>query len=246
LFVIGPAVPLYFNFTAQDFAPSRQVFIRRLLSPRIGPPITHRELQIRFFISVYWIWIAYLMLDFFHVLLSIFFVAVLRVDAPDEWPPLFGSPGQAYSIRRFWTRFWHRLTVPSCASSGQLVTRRLAGMTPGSRPERVFITFWTFCLSGVCHTVADWQAGELSRPMDDIVFFLANFAAGVVESLIVTWVDRTWKRHGRGRVHQLLWSDAGRKTIGFAWVLGFFFWVAPKWQYPKLYDTLLHFEIQSR
>jgi hypothetical protein len=67
--------------------------------------MTHRELQIRFFMSVYWIWIASLMLDFFHVLLSIFFVAVLRIDAPDEWPPLFGSRGQAYSIRRFWTRF---------------------------------------------------------------------------------------------------------------------------------------------
>ncbi|GAT26319.1 oxidoreductase [Aspergillus luchuensis] len=31
LIFIGPMVPIHFNFTAQDFAPSRKVFFRRLL-----------------------------------------------------------------------------------------------------------------------------------------------------------------------------------------------------------------------
>jgi hypothetical protein len=111
-------------------------------------------MEVRLFLSVYWIWIAYLMLDMYNVLLSIFFSVILRLDTPDEWKPLFGSPLQAYSICRFWTKFWHRLTVSCCASSGKQVTRRL-GMTPSSHCEKTFVTFWTFLLSGVCHVVMD-------------------------------------------------------------------------------------------
>lgn len=54
LFIIGPLVPLYFNFTAQDFAPSRKVFLRRLLPLHNNHhPITLREIQIRLFLSIY-------------------------------------------------------------------------------------------------------------------------------------------------------------------------------------------------
>ncbi|KAI9754892.1 MAG: hypothetical protein M4579_004492 [Chaenotheca gracillima] len=242
LFIVGPLVPLYFGFHAQDFTPSRQVFIRRLLSSSFGPPITSREIQIRCFISVYWIWIAFLMLDVCNVLLSILFFGILRLDAPEDWRPLFGSPLQAYSIRRFWTKFWHKLTAPSCASSGRWINRELLGMAPGSRNEKTFIAFWTFFLSGICHAVSDWQGGELGMPMDDVYFFVANFVAGAVETVVVQLANRALKNNGHDRLQQILWSDAGRRIIGFVWVLGFFFWITPKWQFPKLHAVLQQVE----
>ncbi|XRM48114.1 hypothetical protein ABZX51_011054 [Aspergillus tubingensis] len=180
--IIGPLVPLHFNFTAQDFAPSRKVFFRRLLPlPYDHPPITFREVEIRLYLSVYWIWIAYLMLDLCNSLLSIFFTVILRLDDPNEWQPLFGSPLEAYSISRFWTKFWHRLTVSFCTSSGTQVTRHLIGMTPGCRSEKVFLAFWTFLLSGLCHAIADWQSGEPCHPHHDMLFFIANFMASALE-----------------------------------------------------------------
>ncbi|KAE8132833.1 hypothetical protein BDV38DRAFT_287429 [Aspergillus pseudotamarii] len=240
LFIIGPLVPLYFNFTAQDFAPSRKVFLRRLLPLHDNhPPITLREIEIRLFLSIYWIWIAYLMLDLCNALLSILFSVILRLDTPNEWQPLFGSPLQAYSIRRFWTKFWHRLTVSCCASSGTQVTRRLMGMTPGCQTEKIFVAFWTFLLSGLCHVIADWQAGEPCHPHDDLLFFVANFMASALELLVVRRLERV--KGCRADDDKDIWSVL-LKTInavsGYVWVLGFFFWITPKWQYPKLYTVL--------
>jgi hypothetical protein len=245
LFVIGSLVPLHFGFTAQDFAPSRQVFVRRLLSLSGDPPITVREIEIRLFLSVYWIWVAYLMLDMCSILLSIFFSVILRLDTPDEWKPLFGSPLQAYSVRRFWTKFWHRLTVSCCASSSKQVTRRLVGMTPGSRCEKIFVAFWTFLLSGVCHVVADWQAGEPCHPYNDMLFFVANFVAGAVELVVADRLNRVKKRSGDGTFNQLIWSNPTKIIVGYVWVLGFFFWITSKWQYPKLHAVLTQAQRQG-
>ncbi|EIT80680.1 hypothetical protein AO1008_07129 [Aspergillus oryzae 100-8] len=240
LFIIGPLVPLYFNFTAQDFAPSRKVFLRRLLALHNNHhPITLREIQIRLFLSIYWIWIAYLMLDLCNALLSIIFSVILRLDTPNEWQPLFGSPLQACSIRRFWTKFWHRLTVSCCASSGTQVTRRLIGMTPGCRSEKIFVAFWTFLLSGLCHVIADWQAGEPCHPHDDLLFFVANFMASALELLVVRRLERV--KGYRADHDKDIWSvllKTTNRVVGYVWVLGFFFWITPKWQYPKLYAVL--------
>jgi hypothetical protein len=169
---------MYFTFSAADFAPTRQILIRRLLSLQPEPPFTAREMQIRFYVSMYWIWIAYLMLELCHTVLALFFVVLLRLDNPEDWTPLFGSPLQAYSIRRFWTKFWHRLTVAPCVSSGRMITRRVAGLQPGSQHEKIFIAPWAFFVSGIFHVVADWASGEPCYPVDDMLFFIANFLAG--------------------------------------------------------------------
>jgi hypothetical protein len=185
---------------------------------------------------------SYLALDLGHVLLSIFFVAILRIDAPEEWPPLFGSPLEAYSVRRFWAKFWHRLSAPCCASLGRLVSRRVAGMRPGSRLEKLFIIFWIFLLSAVYHAVADWQAEEPCTPACDLYFYLAHFAAGAIETFVPPMVERALKWTNNGRVRQLLWSESGRRYIGYAWFLGVFVWSVPKWQYQKFHFTLQQVE----
>ncbi|KAF2469720.1 uncharacterized protein BDR25DRAFT_227320 [Lindgomyces ingoldianus] len=233
--VIGPTVSTYFRLTAADFAPSYHPFVSRLLWPDSGPAITIREIQLRSLMSVYWIWLAFLLLDGANVLLSIFFVAVLRIDTPEEWPPLYGSPLRGSSIRGFWAKFWHRLAGPSCACSGRLITRRIMRLAPHSNYEKVVIAFWTFFVSGVFHAVADWQGGETVMPVGEMQFWLANFAAGAIEMLVVGAVGR---RLRDGRLGQALRSNVLRKTIGFVWVFAFFFWVVPMWQYPKFYAAM--------
>ncbi|KAJ5950782.1 uncharacterized protein N7479_009195 [Penicillium vulpinum] len=236
--VVEPFTLLYFGLEAQDFAPSRQVLFRRLLWPDAGPVIDSRELQIRLFVSVSWIWTGYLMLDTCHVLLSIFFVTILRIDNPEEWPPLFGSPLEAYSVRRFWVKFWHRMTVPSCTYTGKFFTRRIAKLAPGARAEKLFIAFWAFFLSAIYHAMADWQAGEPCCPTADFVFFMANFGAAAIETIAVPITSSLLKGRSNSRLCQILLSERGRKLIGYAWLLGFFFWIVPKWQYPKVYLVL--------
>lgn len=242
LCIFEPFMILYIYPTSEDFAPSRQVLFRRLLWPSAGPEFTQREIQIRLFTSVSWIWQGFLMLHTCHVLLSIFFVTILCIDTPEEWPPLFGSPMQAYSVRRFWTKFWHRMTVPGSTSSGKIVARRVGGVVPRSRLEKLFIAFWTFLLSGIYHAIADWQAGESCVPSADLFFFIANFGAAAIETIAVPMIIPVWKQHSNSILCRIILSDRGRKLIGFAWILGFFFWVVPKWQYSKMHLTLLKAE----
>jgi hypothetical protein len=234
-FAIG-AVPGLFWLNSKDFAPSQEGYIRRLLFPGTGPPVTIRETEIRLFMSYYWIWTSYLILDTCHILLSIFFVGVVRIDEPQEWRPLFGSPLQAYSIGRFWTRFWHRLTTPSCISSGRQITRNVLRMRPGSRGEKILVALWTFLVSGMFHTISDWQAGEMTTPSRDIKFFLASFAFGMVELQIVKLIKGLLPIHsccGRN-----LRSTVVARLAGYTWVLCFFFCTSPKWQYAKLYRAV--------
>ena len=238
LCLIAPIIMIYFDFTPEDFAPSRQVLLRRLLFPNTGPPFTIREIQIRSTWSLYWVWNVYLMLDTCHVLLSIIFVAMLRLDAPQEWPSLFGSPTQAYSLRRFWGRFWHRITVPFSLNSGRLITRRWLRISTGSRLEKVAVALWTFFLSAVAHSLTDWFSGAPCNPLSELHFYLVNFAAAAIESLAVPYLDQALLRSGKSRLRRILWSSPVRIIGGFSWVFCVFFWVAPKVQYSKLLDLV--------
>ncbi|KAG2022028.1 hypothetical protein GB937_004122 [Aspergillus fischeri] len=241
LSIVGPLLSIHFTFSAEDFEPSRQILIRRMLSLQPEPPFTAREMQIRFYVSVYWIWIAYLMLELCNTVLALFFVVILRLDNPEDWTPLFGSPLQAYSIRRFWTKFWHRLAVAPCVSSGRMITRRVARLQPGSQHEKISIAFWAFFVSGIFHVVADWASGEPCYLIDDMFFFVANFLAGAIESAIGKGLENAMKRSKNGMVRGLLRSGIVRKMIGYIWVLGFMFWITPKWQYRKLHASLTEF-----
>ncbi|KAJ5874776.1 uncharacterized protein N7529_003206 [Penicillium soppii] len=231
-FIIGPFVFLNFSFTSHDFGRVQEIFIRRLIWSDYGPSITPREIQIRILLSVYWIWLTYFMLEVCHILLSVFFVVIIRVDTPEEWPPLFGSVGEAYGVRRFWAKFWHQLTTPCCASSGKLITRRLLRFKPASFFEKCFIAFWTFFLSAIYHFVADWMAGEPCRPMNDLFFFLINFLVVTAEIFVASvWTQVPNVEVGRGKHFH---TSKGQKLAGLIWLLLFFFWSVPKWQYSKL------------
>lgn len=233
--VIGPAVTVYFGLSRAHFAPAFHPFVRRIMWHDPGVSITAHEVELRSFMAVYWIWLAYLLLDGAHVLLSVLFVSILHLDPPEEWPPLFGSLLYAYSIRGFWGKFWHRVASPACARSGRLVTRRILGLMPRSGAEKLFIAFWTFFISGVFHAVADWQGGEAVMPLGEMRFWLLNFVACAVEMLVANGVKGCWKGNRLGCAWKL---DRLTKAFGFVWVFSFFFWVVPKWQYPKLYHAL--------
>jgi hypothetical protein len=90
------------QLSRRDFGPDKQGIL---------PPLTERDLCLRALMSSRWIWDTCLLLTVTHDLLAAVFVSVLQWDRPHEWPPLFGSITEAYSLRRFWGVFWHRLHV---------------------------------------------------------------------------------------------------------------------------------------
>lgn len=226
----GPFLP----FTPSDFSPTRQVFLRRLLLN--SESITLREIGLRACLAMRWIWIAIYEIEAAHAFLAIVFVAVLRFDTAEEWPLLFGNVTEAYSLRTFWGRYWHRIANRSYTNLGRMASRRGFGLSSSTMSDKVTRIFVVFLISGLAHSLVSWCGGDKRNYMLDTYFFLLNFLGGVVEvTALKLWDMTPGSTHG---AHMRLM----RKIFGYCWVFCFFFCVVPKWQYPRAYEQLRQIE----
>ncbi|AEO63645.1 uncharacterized protein THITE_26742, partial [Thermothielavioides terrestris NRRL 8126] len=157
-----------------DFGPDKRGFL---------PPLSKRDLTLRALISSKWIWDTYLLLSAAHDLLAVLFVSVLQWDRSDEWPALFGNITEAYSLRRFWGVFWHRLHVrvfdaymPSIALQAKMVRRAIV--------SRALRALWMFTLSAICHAVSNWVLTKRSNATHELRFFLSNYVVCLAETVL--------------------------------------------------------------
>ncbi|EME79514.1 uncharacterized protein MYCFIDRAFT_208814 [Pseudocercospora fijiensis CIRAD86] len=166
--------PAIFPVQIDDFSPVYTTYFRRLLFPN-NTPITYHETLVRIIWTFLWALGPYLTLESAHALFAIFFVAILRTDEAEEWPPLFGSLAEAYGMRRFWGVFWHRLIVRAYSNFGRVLARR-AGME-----RRMVVAFVVFGLSGLAHAATAWLFGDTYWGLD-VVWFLGCFVVGAMET----------------------------------------------------------------
>jgi hypothetical protein len=228
-------IAAFTNVTAADFAPHMEFLpLDRLLN------MSAHEFRVRSIMSVQWIWSAYFFLEFYHCLLSIIFVSILRFDKPEEWPALFGSPLEASTVRGFWAKFWHRLTVPTYTHYALLISRKALGMRAGSRAEKTVVPMCIFLFAGLSHSLVGWAMGDaaLSR---DVLFCVVNFAAAAVEVA----VSKALKGDTQARWPLPRIPAPLQKSLGLAGVFLFFFSVVPMWMYPKVYPSILAAQAQQ-
>lgn len=240
----GAFLPL----TKDDFTPVKQTYFRRLFglyhaAAASSNTITFRESALRALTATHWISTSYLTLNAARDTLAVFFTCVLRLDEPADWPVrFFGSPREAYTLRRFWGRFWHRLVYRSYGNWGRWVAQRLLGSRrrkPSSAQENWCVALVVFVLSGVLHAlVMKWSLRmEVDMGlMGDVGWYCMNFAAGALERGVIILAQRLfplreWEKEVPGL--QRVWQG-----IGFAWVLAFFFWSVPKKEYARAYAIL--------
>ena len=194
-----------------------------------------RQALLRLCFAFHWAWLTILFSQTLHNIMAILFVAVIPLDHPDDWPPLYGSPRQAYSLRRFWGVFWHKIAAPSQAVYGRFVSRRVFGFREGVSAEKRFVAFWVFAFSGICHALVNSKVDPETRDaFMDLRFLLLNFCGGFVELLVVEFlIPWSVKR----RVPPL-----GRKILGFVWVYAFFYCTVPSYQWAEYYKLALERE----
>ena len=216
--LLASSQPPLFNLV--DFSPSKQTYFRRLHT------VTLRETIIRGSLVFHFVWTAWAIFTGLHDILAFAFVG-LGLDNPEDWPPLYGSVIQTYSMRRFWSQFWHRLVYRTYSSFGALVSRRILGAQPGNALDRVVIHFLVFFGSGVVHALVTWQLGFHCGYWEDVAWFLLNWLALLVEDGVssAAFVVLRGRRLG----------SRMEKAVGYLWVFSFLFWSLPKVQYPKVY-----------
>ncbi|KAJ6576560.1 membrane bound O-acyl transferase family-domain-containing protein [Mycena vulgaris] len=144
----------------------------------------------------------------------------LGVWDPHECPDLFDSWQHAYTVRKFWGKFWHQILRRLLLSHARLFSYRVMGLRPGTPSSAYVQLFAAFILSGIIH-----QFGQYMLTRDDLYpsskgplfFFLSQAMIITVEDSIIS----VGKKAGlRGRS----W-----KVVGFLWVLAWLTLSVPIW-----------------
>ena len=207
------------QLTYADFDPSKQSYLRRIRT------ITVRETTIRSWLVFNFVWSSWAIFTATHDLLAFAFVA-LGIDEPEDWPSLYGSIFEAYSIRRFWGKYWHHLVQHSYCTYGSLISRKVLRLPRGSLADRTCVNFSVFLISGIVHACITAQLGFTCGYWEDIAFFMMCYAALLVEAGVQRFASLAFRGSRPDG-----WTC---RLVGYTWVFGFLFWVLPKHQYPKV------------
>ncbi|KAH8173807.1 membrane bound o-acyl transferase family protein [Sarocladium implicatum] len=222
------------TYTVADFSPSREWLLPRLVSGEL----TVHDLGVRTYVSLAWIYDTCSQLVLVHTLLSLFFVLLLQVDEPEEWPPLFRSPLKAYTVRRFWGTYWHRLLTPTAIRWAKFITARVPLLRRQKGAEKLFVAWFVFTVSGVAHVLVGWQLGDAALRRD-LYFFWANF--GVIGfEIVLEKVAASVCRHvapDKGVLSHPYLRIFGR-VLGCLWVVFWFIMTIPHILFPKTYAAI--------
>ncbi|KAF2643036.1 hypothetical protein P280DRAFT_515473 [Massarina eburnea CBS 473.64] len=145
-----------------DFARDKEGIIRRLLQTYIlrsepRTPVAKRELEIRAWKAFENQTASVLLLSSYHDFFAIFFIAV-GLDESWEWPPFYGQIWQAWTMRRYWTMYWHRVIYRSFNSHVKLITDAL-GISSRTPLTRILQSFMVFGMSAVMHDMVTAHYG---------------------------------------------------------------------------------------
>ena len=218
------------SFTAADVSPEKEVILRRAIKQfftkdTLTTPITGREITIRAFLAANKFIPDYLTLSAFHDFMAIIFIAS-GVDQSWEWPPLFGSLTHAYTMRGFWSRFWHRAIYKPFNFHASTFTR-LLGIPQGTSFSRILNNCLVFVLSMIMHGIV-LQVHGSSRAWGrgTLVFWGVQPLSFILEGV----VQSQWKQLKKS---SLWWMDQTimsifERVIGYVWVAAWLMWITPK------------------
>ncbi|ROW08735.1 hypothetical protein VPNG_06477 [Cytospora leucostoma] len=234
-------LPALFSEILPEIVPS-DVAQTALLS-RIGD-VSTREVIIRSYMSLSWIWESIMIYDGANAVLSSFTV-ICGIDSPADWPSLFGGLDSIRGMRSFWGTFWHRLASRPYKNCGRVVASgvsSLLGPATGSSGaphwmEGMTVAFVVFLFSGLAHNAVSWRLG--ARDWLDLRWFLLNYVACLVETWALSALRRLTRRLGLARELSAIERSWLGRLVGFAWVFAFFFWSVPQWNYSRIHRALL-------
>jgi len=208
-----------------DRAPPEASIIRRLVQQHSGAsstmPVMKREWIVRVHDVASVIILDYLMLSAYHDFFAIVFIAA-GLDQSWEWPPLFGQITKAYTMRRYWSLFWHRLIYRSFNAHATATSSWL-----GINQKTIFSSFFNnwlvFLLSGIMHGAVFWKLRAPSAWSRNLKYWLLQPVAFMLERV----VQHYWgKARSSLRVQHSVLAFFER-IVGYIWVFAWLIWEAP-------------------
>ncbi|RDB20662.1 Acetyltransferase sirH [Hypsizygus marmoreus] len=138
---------------------------------------------------------------------------------PNEWPHLFGNIFDAYTLRRFWGRTWHKVLHRTLTSHAKYVAHDILRLTPGHTLSFYVQLYTAFLVSGIIHMHGLSDVRVLR-------FFLSQAVAITCEGAVLAL--------GRG----LGFSSQSwlLRCMGYVWVFCWLVYAMPPW-WDSMKDT---------
>ncbi|PCH35769.1 hypothetical protein WOLCODRAFT_133975 [Wolfiporia cocos MD-104 SS10] len=141
-----------------------------------------------------------------YTLLSVVCVAA-GISVPRDWPAIYGSWADAYTVRRFWGRSYHQMLRRYTRSIGKAVCQLLC-LRPRSKASSYVQLYAAFAVSGLMHCGGDLM---VSRGI-----FGASFPFYFMQAIAIMFEDAVI---GIARRLGLKSSNAWTRFVGYIWLV---------------------------
>jgi hypothetical protein len=143
-------------------------------------------------------------------------IAVGVFDSPlQSWPPLFGDITQAYTLRRWYSHFWHKAMRKAFTAHAAIVTEKCFGLRKHTVSRQSIIVLLSFMFSGIMHCVTGWHSRPYSNNFGPLRAFMLIGIFMLIEQVV---------QSAYFVVHEKLGVPWTRLEVVF-WRVAGYFWV---------------------
>ncbi|KAF9050469.1 membrane bound O-acyl transferase family-domain-containing protein [Panaeolus papilionaceus] len=182
-------------------------YVRRLVDPK---DIEGLQKLWRVGAVTYWLSIPYSMETSYRIMSIV--AVVGGWSEPRNWPDLFGSFLEAYTVRRLWSNVWHQTFRRVLKAHAEFTASKL-GLPRKGRASQIFKLFFVFALSGILHWSGDLMGTGVFYYTQTLVMFLLQPFAIMFEDLVIS----LFRKFGFKKTR---WT----KAIGLVWVFLWAVW----------------------
>ena len=231
------------QFYPKDVGPEYWLPSKTYMTPQIvNGTFTLRDFWFRAVLCFYSYSGSALTLCLGHTICAL--VAVGFLDSPLQgWPPLFGDITEAYTLRRWYSHFWHKAMRKAFTIHAVVVTEKISGLRKHTIAGRSIIVLLSFFFSGVMHTVTGWQTGPCANHFAPLRAFMLFGVFILLEQAVISAYFVVHEKIG------IPWTKAEIvfwRAFGYFWVVFFIMEFTVSSAYSQLRCTMALDEIPAR
>ncbi|KAJ5087450.1 hypothetical protein N7456_011066 [Penicillium angulare] len=187
-----------------------------------------------------------ILIDAHYRFSSLVFVG-LGLDVPDNWPPLFGTMADAYTLRNYWGKFWHQFLRQSLTGISNFVARDVLRLPRRSPLERYTNVFVVCMVSASIHMTTDYVQCVPPEYSGAIPFFMSIVLGFMIEdNVLALWKGKMNSSDDQSDSKAQTVTPIRYKVIGFIWTLVWLvvsstWYMEPISQLPQKIVTLVAF-----
>lgn len=201
------------NLGPSDWHPSKNHMTPQI----INGTFTFRDLWFRVVLAFYAYSGSALTICGAHTVCALIAVGIFNSPLQD-WSPLFGDITQAYTLRRWYSHFWHKAMRKAFTVHAVVVTEKGFGLRRHTIPGRSVILLLSFLFSGIMHSVTGWESGPCSDHFAPVRSFMQFGIFILLEQAVQSaYLEAHWRL-------RVPWTDLELffwRLFGHCWVAFF-------------------------